>query len=469
MAITISDVRSENTRLRVLFSFIIIMLFIMGIPAIVSAEADADAARTEFQSILQDSLEALWTGQEFNPELKQRQQTLKTSLTTGVVAKAELEGMMEATILSILDRHKTSRYILKTFPERVNALFAPHMDWKAVRKIMWRAASSVAKKDGPLLLKLGTLAPPGTPWLVVPETILLPEIEKLSGGMILIKIYGGGVMGEDTDILRKMDIGQLDGCGCTALGILAASPDTSALLLPGLFNNYEEVDYIFEKFRKRLDKGFEERGYILAALIDTGFFYMFSKNKITSLADIKKQKPLTWFGTMETALYQELGINATPVAVPEVVSALSTGLADTDLAPAAWMLGMQAYQYVNYYVKQPWLYSPAAVVISANTKDRLQKQMGVSATFAHNIQEVLVAEVSALESEWKPQLRNFEEKTLKAFETKCGMKAVTFSPEDQEVMKKASQAVQQKLAGKAFPEDLIKDIQMALEEYRAKH
>jgi len=25
-------------------------------------------------------------------------------------------------------------------------------------------------------------------------------------------------------------------------------------LLPGLFNNYEEVDYIFEKFRGRLDE-----------------------------------------------------------------------------------------------------------------------------------------------------------------------------------------------------------------------
>ena len=59
-------------------------------------------------------------------------------------------------------------------------------------------------------------------------------------------------MGEDTDILRKMDIGQLDSCGCTALGVLAACPDASALLLPGLFNNYDEIDYVLKKFRKRI-------------------------------------------------------------------------------------------------------------------------------------------------------------------------------------------------------------------------
>jgi len=133
-------------------------------------------------------------------------------------------------------------------------------------------------------------------------------------------------MGEDVDILRKMDIGQLEGCGCTALGILTACPEISALLLPGLFKNYDEVEYITEKFRKQINAYSEKRGYILAALIDTGFFNVYSKNKITCLDDLKKFRILTWIGPVETSLYKELGINATPVAVPEVVAALSTGL-----------------------------------------------------------------------------------------------------------------------------------------------
>jgi TRAP-type transport system periplasmic protein len=329
--------------------------------------------------------------------------------------------------------------------------------------------SSVAKKEDPVLIKVGTLAPPGTPWLTVPETIAFPEIERLSGGKILMKIYGGGVMGEDTDILRKMDMGQLDSCGCTSIGVLAASPDTSAFLLPGLFRNYEEVDYICEKFRKRLDEGFEKKGYILAALIDTGFFYMFSKNKITGLADLRKQKVLTWFGAMETTMYKELGINPTPVAVPEIVSALSTGLADTNLAPAGWMLGMQAYQYSKYFLKPPLLYSPAAVIVSTRTKDRLQKQIGVSATYAHNVQELLVYEFNSMEPEWRRQIRAYEDKSLKAFESKCGIKVMTFSPEDQQFIEKASASVQRQMAGKAFSADLITDIQKALEAYRTQH
>ncbi len=462
---TICSERSGSIRPQGLFC-LVIMLIIALQPISAAAE---NAAQKQFQSILRDSLEDLWTGREFSPELQKRQQTLTSMLSTGAVEKTQLENMMEAAVFSILDRHKTSRYILKDMPGRVDSLFSPYASWQDVKEITWRAAASVADKNDPLTIKLGTLAPPGTPWLNVPETVALPEIERLSDGKIVIKIYAGGVMGEDTDILRKMDIGQLDSCGCTALGVLAASPDTSALLIPGLFKNYEEIDYITEKFRKRLDQAFEEKGYILAALIDTGYFYMFSKNKITSLADLRKQKVVTWFGAMETTLYEALDINATPVAVPEIISALSTGLADTNLGPSAWMLGMQAYQYVNYYLKPPLLYSPAAVIVSAHTKDRFQKQAGISETFSHNIQELLVAEFNRLEPEWKAKIRNYEAKSLKAFESKCGIKPMTLSAADQKTLAQAGKVVQQKLAGKVLSKELMNDILNALKDYRATH
>jgi TRAP-type C4-dicarboxylate transport system substrate-binding protein len=265
-----------------------------------------------------------------------------------------------------------------------------------------------------------------------------------------------------------MGAGQLDCCGCTALGVLETCPEAAVLLVPGLFNSFEEVDYIFEKFRKRLDDGFEKKGYVLWALIDTGFFYMFSTTKTTGLEDIKKQKVLTWFGSIETTFFKELGITPKPVAVPDIVAALNTGAAETNVAPAAWMLGMQAYQYSNYYIKPPLLYSPAAVIVSVDKKQKIQKQLGVSAVFAHNIIEALAAEWNLVEPEWRRQIRMYEEKSLKAFETKCGMKSVTLSAEDQAVLQKANKAVAQKLTGTVFPGDLLGEIQKALEEFRAR-
>ncbi|MEW6076803.1 MAG: TRAP transporter substrate-binding protein DctP [Thermodesulfobacteriota bacterium] len=436
--------------------------------ALAASAFGADLSKEDARGVLNESIKALLTGEEFSPALKQKQVTLKEMVNKGAITKEELkDASTQKALLSILNSIRTSRYILQEVPKRVEALLAPHMNWEEVREMVWKAGASVIPDGEKMTITIATLAPTGTPWLNLPEKVLIPQIDRLSGGKVVMKIYSGGVMGEDTDILRKMDIGQIDSCGCTALGILAASPETSVLLLPGLFNNYDEVDYITKKFRKELDSACEKRGYILSSLIDTGNFYLFSKNKISSLADIKKQKVLTWFGTMETTFLGELGIDATPVAVPEIVSAMSTGLADTNLAPAAWMLGMQAYQYVNYYVKQPLLYSPGAALVSINTKDRLRKQFNVSETFALNIQEMLVYEVNTLEDEWRKQSRAYEEKSLAAFEQKCNIKPVTLSPEDMETIRKAGIKTREKLAGQAFSKELMDQVLKALEEYRA--
>lgn len=458
--------RAESVKIPQSILFCVFLLFsIILQPVIASSSTDQE----NFQATLNDSLEAIWTGREFSPELAQRQKALKAMLSSGSVTRSELQSRLGTIVFSLLDREKTTRYILKTAPERIEALLSPHLKWQDIKEILWREGTSPVKENDPIIIKLGTLAPSGTPWLSVPETVFFPEVERLSNNKVRIKIYAGGVMGEDTDILRKMDIGQLDACGCTSLGVWGASPDTLAMLIPGLFNNYDEVDYISEKFRKRLDKTFEEKGYILAALIDTGFFYMFSRNKITRLADLKGQKVLTWFPAIETLLYKELGVNATPVAVPEIVSALSTGMADTNLAPAGWMLGMQAYQYSNFYLNLPIFYSPGAVIVSTQIEKRIQKQTGKSPTFAHNIKEIFVFELSQLEPEWRAKLRDYEKKCLQAFETKCGIKAITPPPEDLMILKKAGKVVESQLAGQDFPKELMNDMLEALEEYRAQH
>ena len=242
----------------------------------------------------------------------------------------------------------------------------------------------------------------------------------------------------------------------------------SVFLLPGIYKNYNELDYITETFRKRIDKAFEEKGYILASFVDTGFFYVFSKHRLTGLADLKEQKVLTWFGEVETSLYNELGINAAPIAIPEMVSAISTGLGNTALVPAAWLLGMQVYQYVNYYLKPAMLYAPAGVVVSAHIKDKLSKTFRISDIGSHNILEMFIYEIMTFERSWKDEARSFEAKCLKAFETRCGIKAVTLSPEDQKAFEQASIKVQEKLAGKLFPRELLDAINQALEEYRSQ-
>ncbi len=60
-----------------------------------------------------------------------------------------------------------------------------------------------------ITIKLGSLAPAGSPWELGLKR-LAAEWEKISGGTVTVKIYAGGVAGDEPDMIRKVRIGTLN-------------------------------------------------------------------------------------------------------------------------------------------------------------------------------------------------------------------------------------------------------------------
>ncbi len=55
------------------------------------------------------------------------------------------------------------------------------------------------------------------------------EIDERTSGRVKFKFYGGGVQGNDKQVLRKMRIGQLHGGAFTSNGLAELQKDTPAL------------------------------------------------------------------------------------------------------------------------------------------------------------------------------------------------------------------------------------------------
>ena len=77
------------------------------------------------------------------------------------------------------------------------------------------AHPALAKK---VTIKLGTMAPNGSSW-----HLLLKEMgarwAEASDGQVKLKVYAGGVAGNEVDMMRKMRIGQLHAAAITSLGL----------------------------------------------------------------------------------------------------------------------------------------------------------------------------------------------------------------------------------------------------------
>ena len=91
-----------------------------------------------------------------------------------------------------------------------------------------------------IIVKLATLAPEGTDW----HGMLIEmgqEWKKTTKGTVQLKIYPGGVLGDQRDMIRKMRIGQIHAAGITTEGLSEIAPDFSGFFVPLAFQSSEDV------------------------------------------------------------------------------------------------------------------------------------------------------------------------------------------------------------------------------------
>ena len=140
-----------------------------------------------------------------------------------------------------------------------------------------------------LVIKMATLAPEGSSWFKAINA-LNTEVMKKSENKVQFKIYPGGVLGDESDMLRKAKIGQIQGVALTSAGLSSIFKEIDVLQIPFLFQKYDEVDYILNKWDGIFRKGFEENGYVFLGWSEAGFVYLMSTLPISSASDLKKAK-----------------------------------------------------------------------------------------------------------------------------------------------------------------------------------
>ena len=102
-----------------------------------------------------------------------------------------------------------------------------------------------------LTIKLGSLAPVGSPWELGAKRIAA-EWERISGGTVTVKIYAGGVAGDEPDMIRKMRIGTLNAALITVTGLQGIFNGVKTLSYPLLLRSDDELAYVLDKMRALL-------------------------------------------------------------------------------------------------------------------------------------------------------------------------------------------------------------------------
>ena len=305
------------------------------------------------------------------------------------------------------------------------------------------------------VIKIATLVPDGSSW-VKALTAINSEIQEKTNQAVRFKIYAGGVLGDEKDMIRKMHIGQIHGAVLTSAGLSTLVKDMDVFQIPFLFENYEEVDFIANKMEPYFKKEFDKKGYVLAGWSEGGFIHLLSTTPVATVDDLKKVKVWSWADApMAKAIFDEAQVSAIPLSVPDVLVGLQTGLVDVVYAPPSGAIALQWFTKTKYINDIPLSYLIGAVILKKTVFKNLSPddQTQILESFQNHLEKL------------KLIIRKDNEEAIAVMQ-KHGVKLIQTSPDQVAQFKNLSDKAMQKLTGKSFSEKIKNEVISNLETFR---
>ena len=214
-----------------------------------------------------------------------------------------------------------------------------------------------------IIIKMATLAPEGTEW----HGMLVEMGQKwkeVTDGTVELRIYPGGVVGDERDMIRKIRIGQIHAAAVTTEGLSELNQDIYALIIPLLFDDWNDVDWIRERLEDDLIAGIEKSGFKLLTWTDIGWVHWFTKDPMKIPEDLKGRKIFNWAGDFRTLqLWKKGGFNAVQLASIDILSGLQTGLINAIGTNPMVSLASQWFGLANHMLNMRWGLLTGGIVI----------------------------------------------------------------------------------------------------------
>lgn len=235
--------------------------------------------------------------------------------------------------------------------------------------------STTAWGDEPIVAKLATVAPDGTPWAEQVKTLKARITADTLGG-ISVKSYLGGGLGDETVTASECKRGaiQLWAGSTGALGTVV--PELAAFELPFLFNNLAEADHVIDKvLYDDMQKLLAKRGFQVLFWAENGYrSFGTTFGPVKTPDALKGKKMRSQESDVHLEMYRALGASPVPISVTEVLSSLQTKVVEGFDNTPLFTFAASWYQGVKHYTLAEAIYQPAIAVANKAWFDKLPEK-----------------------------------------------------------------------------------------------
>jgi TRAP-type C4-dicarboxylate transport system substrate-binding protein len=250
------------------------------------------------------------------------------------------------------------------------------------------------------VIKIASLAPRSTPWGQGLER-LAAEWAQITNGRVRLTIFHGGVAGNEEDSIRKMRLGQIQGAVLTTAGLATIVPETMGMSFPGILESSDEVNYILGEMEDDLNGLFAGYGYEILAWSNAGWINIFSTVPVLEPRDLDGVKISS--GTLPeeiNGVFRNMGMQPVPVASPEILSALNSGLVEAVIYSPLGVAGYQWFGVADQMLEIPIALFLGNILLDSRAWNRIPRQYHEELKAAAvAIGEEIAGELSSLEAD----------------------------------------------------------------------
>jgi tripartite ATP-independent transporter DctP family solute receptor len=199
------------------------------------------------------------------------------------------------------------------------------------------------------------------------------EVEKRTGGRYKVQSFYSGSLGGERESIEAVQLGTQELTFSSSGPVPNFVPEAKILDIPFLFRDKAHARAVLDgPIGQEMLAKFEPKGFKALAWGENGIRHMTnSKRSVNAPEDLKGLKMRTMENPVHVAAYKGLGIVTTPMAFPEVFTALQQGTVDGQENPLSVIMASKFDQVQKHLTLTGHVYSPGIFLMSKPAFDKL--------------------------------------------------------------------------------------------------
>lgn len=313
-----------------------------------------------------------------------------------------------------------------------------------------------ALSAAPVEIKLATILPVGTSGH---KNLMEMRAawQKAAGPAVKLTIYAGMADGEPL-LVKKMRARQINAAVLTAVGLSEIDRSVSSLqMMPMMFRDWHEVDFVREKIRPELESRLRAKGFEVLFWADAGWVRYFSKEPGAYPDDYRKMKLFVLAGVpRQMEIMRDLGYQPVSLETEQILPSLTTGMISVVPVPPFLANALQFNRQARYMLDLNWVPIVGAAIVRTDVWEKIPPELRAQ-----------LGEIAAVAAgRIRTQTRAEDDDAIVAMQ-KNGLVVQPVTPEVRAAWQALAERSYPMIRGPIVPAEIFDKVQAALAEYRA--